>query len=267
MAKSIPEKMTMFLTKVLNIWVQAQENGYMDMSKWKKCEVKKLSYDLSGQPVYVGFDMSSKIDLTSVAFVFPIQTQERDKNGNAVVDYVCFSHSFIPNKEKLKERMMKDKAPYDAWERNGYLTITNTEIVDQSAVMKYVKDTCEKNNWQIECLCFDPANASKLMMDLSNEGYPVEEVYQSHRSLNEATEGFREQVYCGNVQYLADPLLNFAMSNAVIRQSNGLIKIDKDAAKKRIDPVDALLCAFKLALYHEFYDTTSTDDWLDSEEW
>ena len=266
-AKSIPEKMTMFLTKVLNIWVQAQENGYMDMSKWKKCEVKKLSYDLSGQPVYVGFDMSSKIDLTSVAFVFPIQTQERDKNGNAVVDYVCFSHSFIPNKEKLKERMMKDKAPYDAWERNGYLTITNTEIVDQSAVMKYVKDTCEENNWQIECLCFDPANASKLMMDLSNEGYPVEEVYQSHRSLNEATEGFREQVYCGNVQYLADPLLNFAMSNAVIRQSNGLIKIDKDAAKKRIDPVDALLCAFKLALYHEFYDTTSTDDWLDSEEW
>lgn len=266
-AKSIPEKMTMFLTKVLNIWVQAQENGYMDMAKWKKCEVKKIPYKLDGQPVYVGFDMSAKIDLTSVAFVFPIQTDKVDKNGNKVIHYVCFSHSFIPNKEKLSERIIKDKVPYDAWERNGYLTVTNTEIVDQSAVMQYVKDICEKNNWKIECLCFDPANASKMMMDLSNEGYLVEEVYQSHRSLNESTAGFREKVYEGNVIYTCNPLLNFAMSNAVIKQSNGLIKIDKDAAKKRIDPVDALLCAFKLALYHEFFDETLTDEWLDNEEW
>ncbi len=143
-AKSIPEKMTMFLTKVLNIWVQAQENGYMDMAKWKKCEVKKVPYKLDGQSVYVGFDMSAKIDLTSVAFVFPIQTDKVDKNGNKVIHYVCFSHSFIPNKEKLRERIIKDKVPYDAWERNGYLTVTNTEIVDQSAVMQYVKDICEK---------------------------------------------------------------------------------------------------------------------------
>lgn len=92
------------------------------------------------------------------------------------------------------------------------------------------------------------------MMDLSNEGYTVEEVFQSHRHLNEATQGFREQVFCRNVQYLHNPLLNYAMSNAVIRQNNGLIKIDKDATTKRIDPVDAVLCAFKLALYHEFTD-------------
>ena len=32
-AKEIPEHMTAFLTKCLNVWVQAQENGYMDMAK------------------------------------------------------------------------------------------------------------------------------------------------------------------------------------------------------------------------------------------
>ena len=31
-----------------------------------------------------------------------------------------------------------------------------------------------------------------------------------------------------------------------------LIKIDKDATTKRIDPVDSTLCGFKLAMYHEF---------------
>ena len=43
-----------------------------------------------------------------------------------------------------------------------------------------------------------------------------------------------------------------SMSNAVIRRSNGLIKIDKDATTKRIDPVDAVLCGYKLAMYHDF---------------
>lgn len=266
-AKDIPEKLPAFLTKCLNVWVQATENGYMDISKWKACEVSSIPYDLRGHSVYVGFDMSAKIDLTSVAFIIPIQTDITDKQGKKVVKYIVFSHSFIPNKEKLHERTIKDKAPYEAWEQMGYITVTNTPIVDQSAVMEYVLNTCKKNEWEIETFCFDPSNASKMMMELSDDGYDVEEVYQSHKSLNECTAGFREEVYCGNVIYIYNPVLNFAMKNAVIKTNNGLIKIDKDATKRKIDPVDAVLCGFKLAMYHEFIDTQSTDNWLDSEEW
>lgn len=261
-AKEIPEKMTAFLTKMLNIWVQAKENGYMDMAKWKACQVDVIPIDTHGMDVYVGFDMSAKIDLTSVAFVIPYKTGEYDQTGKEIVKYILFVHSFIPNREKLAERKAKDKVDYDAWERMGYLTVTDTPIVDQNVVMKYVLDTCQENDWNIECLCFDPANASKLMMDLSNEGYVVEEVYQSHKHLNEATQGFREQVYCGNIIYTYNPVLNFAMSNAVIRVNQGLIKIDKDATIKRIDPVDATLCAFKLAMYHDF-DEISLEEEID----
>lgn len=272
-AKQIPEKMTAFLTKCANVWVQAVENGYMDMSKWKKCEVKELPVDTNGMSVYVGFDMSAKIDLTSVSFIIPFQTEKYktilDKNGDEiqkeVVGYIVYSHSFIPNREKLTERKLKDKVDYDAWERMGFLEVTDTQIVDQTAVMRYVIRTCKEHNWNIEYLCFDPSNASKLMMDLSEQGYDVEEVFQSHKSLNESTQGFREEVYEGNVYYLYNPLLNFAMSNAVIRQNNGLIKIDKDATKKKIDPVDATLGAFKLAMYHKFVKSINSiiDDFLD----
>lgn len=273
-AKEIPEKMTAFLTKCLNIWVQAKENGYMDMAKWKKCQVKEIPIDTKGMSVYVGFDMSAKIDLTSVSFIIPFKTgrfkKVLDKDGNEVekeiIGYILYSHSFIPNREKLAERIAKDKVPYDAWERQGYLTVTDTEIVDQDAVMRYVIAFCKKMQWHIETLCFDPANASKIMMDLSNMGYEVEEVYQSHKSLNESTNGFREMVYEKEVYYLYNPLLNFAMSNAVIRTNNGLIKIDKDATKFKIDPVDATLCAFKLALYHQFTSTINdvVDKFLDT---
>ena len=260
-AKQIPEKLIAFMTKVLNMWVQAKDNGYMDMAKWKACEVKELPIDIRNRPVYVGFDMSSKIDLTSVAFIIPYQSELRDAQGKAVVCYILWTHSFIPTADKLREHIIKDKMPYDAWERLGYLTLTNTPIVDQNFVMKYVLDECEKYNLDIQCLCFDPANASKIMMDLSNQGYTVEEVFQSHKSLNESTQGFREQVFAGNVAYTHNPLLNYSMSNAVVRTNNGLIKIDKDASTKRIDPVDATLAAFKLALYHDF-EAESMNDYV-----
>lgn len=266
-ACQIPEKMIAFLTKCMDIWVQAKENGYMDMTKWKRCQVKQFSIDLHNRPVYVGFDMSAKIDLTSVSFVVPWQIDKLDGFGNPIIKYAVLSHSFIPNREKLMERVAKDKAPYDAWERQGYITITDSEIVDQSMVMQYVADFCKKYSLDIQCLCFDPANASKLMVDCSNAGYIVEEVYQSHKSLNESTAGFREQVYEGNIEYQYNPVLNFAMTNAVVKVNNGLIKIDKDATTKRIDPVDATLCGYKLALYHVFGDNfqSAIDAFLESE--
>ena len=151
------------------------------------CEVEEVSIDTTGAPVYVGFDMSSKIDLTSVAFIIPYQTGDHDDMGNPVVKYILYTHSFIPNREKLVERTRLDHFDYEMCERLGFLEVTDTQIVDQSRVMKYVLDTCHEHNWKIQTLCFDPNNASKIMMDLSNEGYEVEEVFQSHKSLNEST--------------------------------------------------------------------------------
>lgn len=242
-AKATPEKMNIFKTKCLNIWVQAKDNGYMDMGKWKNCVVDFVDYDLKGKPVYVGFDMSAKIDLTSVSFMIPIIEDKKRK-------YILFSHSFIPNEEKLRERIFKDKKPYDLWVQRGYITITNTPVVDQNAVLRYVEHFCKEKQLDIQCFCFDAHNSSKLMLECS-DNYKVEEVYQSHKSLNESTNGFREEVYCGNIIAEYNPVLNYAMANAVIKTNNGLIKIDKDKSNTRIDPVDATLCAFKLAYYHD----------------
>lgn len=256
-AKQVPSKMTSFMTKELDVWVQATDNGYMDMAKWNQCKVEELPIDILGTPVYVGFDMSAKIDLTSVAFIIPYR-------DGATVKYVLFSHSFIPNMQKLVEHKKTDKMPYDAWLRNGWLTVTNTEVVDQNQVMNYVREFCQKHDLKIQMLCFDPDNATKIMLELSEE-FDVVEVYQSHKSLNEATKTFREEIYKGNVSFINNPILNFAMGNAVVKSNNGLIKIDKDAARRRIDPVDATLCAFKLALYHDFGSTNYADEWLDQD--
>ena len=187
------------------------------------------------------------------------------KDENGVTKYIVFSHSFVPNIEKLREREIVDKMPYLSWAKQGYITVTNSQVVDQGAVWEYVTKFCIDNQLNIDTLCFDPANSSKMMMDLSNQGNKCVEVYQSHKSLNESTAGFREQVYEKNIIYTPNPVLNFAMKNAVVRQNNGLIKIDKDATRKRIDPVDSLLAAFKLAQYYEFvFDYNKYSDLVES---
>ena len=135
-AKSIPEKMTAFLTKMLNIWVQAAENGYMDMGKWKACQVEKIHIDTRGLEVYVGFDMSAKIDLTSVAFVIPFESGEKDEEGKTIIKYVVYSHSFIPNREQIAAKKAKDQGDYDPGARMGFITVTDSSIEDQASVMK-----------------------------------------------------------------------------------------------------------------------------------
>ena len=218
-AKAVPSEMTMFMTKCLNVWVQAKDNGYMDMSKWNRCKVKDLPTDITGMPVYVGFDMSAKIDLTSVSFIIPF------KDGDTV-KYILFSHSFIPNRERLRERIMTDKVPYDAWERNGFLTVTDSEVIDQNRVMQYVKEFCGTFDLKIQKLCFDPYNSTKLMLELSDE-YDVAEVYQSHRSLNEVTKTFREEVYKGNVIFTNNPLIR-SMVNRLFNPVRALFRGKKE---------------------------------------
>lgn len=260
------EELAGFLTKEMNVWVQMKKDQYMDMAKWSECAVDECPIDLNGAPAYWGFDLSSKHDLTSVTLVIPYQTDDLDDMGKPVVNYWVFTHSFIPNEEALRDHIATDRVPYDVWVDEGWLTVTGTDIIDQSTVMKYVIDYSNEHKLSLQAFCFDPANASKLEMDL-DEAYGgrvrVEEVYQSAKSQNESTKGFRDAVLAGRVKHDRNPLMSYAMSNAIVRTNqDGLIKIDKGMATKRIDPVDATLDAFKLAMYHSF-DAVNFSDYVE----
>lgn len=107
-----------FLTKHLNIWVQFTDNQYMNMEHWKKCASDLDLEDFRGKECYLGLDLSSGGDLTSLGAVFPYSKEE-------VKNYFIHSHSFIP-KNRVTEHIETDKAPYDIWIRDGLLTVTET---------------------------------------------------------------------------------------------------------------------------------------------
>jgi phage terminase large subunit-like protein len=236
-ALDVPEKLRNFLTKNMNIWVDMKDNGYMDMSKWAACG---QDFDLSileGLECVVGVDLSAKIDLTSVGFIFK-------KDGK----YIVLGHSFMPE-DTLNQKRRTDKVPYDLWVRQGWITTTPGAVVDYNFIKSYIKNFEQKYKVKVREICADPWNATQFMQDMEDEGYTVVEIRQGIQTLGGPTKDFREQVYSGNLIHNNNPVLTWAISNAVTRQdANENIMLDKSKSTERIDPIAAVINAHVRAM-------------------
>ncbi|MCM3619170.1 terminase large subunit [Sutcliffiella horikoshii] len=232
-----PEKMRSFVTKNMNIWMDKKENGYMAMEKWKACKVEKEELpELHTIPLYLGKDMSMTTDLTSVGWV-----------GMFDDKYVVGQHSFMPEM-RLKEKMAVDNVRYDLWAEQGYLTLTDGEMVDYEEVEEWIMNFSYGK--EIVEVGYDKWNALHIAQNLERKGHTMVEIPQRIGSLSIPTKGFREKVYDKKIIHDGDPLLAWALSNAVIKmddQEN--IMLSKKISKNRIDPAAAVINAFARAMF------------------
>lgn len=233
-----------FLTKRLNIWVQQSDNQYMSPEVWKKCGTETTLEDMKGQRCFVGIDLSSGGDLTSIALEFPL-----DENR-----YYIYSHSFMP-RQRLNEHIKTDIAPYDIWEKQGLITVTDTLSGvknDYKFILKHLQDLVEKYDLEIVGIGYDPHGASGFLADLESFGVPLVSINQSARFLNDATMDFELTAKAKNIVYdKANDLMTWSVVNAKkIYNSFGEVKVDKEknARSKRIDVVDAIIDAHCLAM-------------------
>ncbi|MFD1675417.1 terminase large subunit [Alicyclobacillus fodiniaquatilis] len=236
-ALDVPEKMRSFLTKNMNKWVDMRENGYMPMDKWRACGADEMP-DLHGVDCYVGVDLSKKIDLTSTSFEFPLP------DGRFAVK----SHSFLPE-DTLAEKRQTDKVPYDLWVKDGWITATPGAVVDYRFIRSYIEREAKEHGWRIKEICYDPYAATQFAQDLESDGYTAVEIRQGTRTLSEPTKNFREEVLAGNIVHDKNPVLTWAMGNAVEKiDHNENIMLDKEKSTDRIDPAAALINAHARAM-------------------
>ena len=130
-----------------------------------------------------------------------------------------------------------------------------------------------------QLICYDPHNASAFLSDLEALGFDSVSVTQTAKELNDATVDFRLEILAGNVEIEGvevgkegnkkvvpvDELLTWSVANAkTISNNYGEIKIDKDITTERIDPIDAIIDAWKAAMKEEYRpDVNETvSDWL-----
>lgn len=229
-----------FQTKTINRWVEYTGGGLLDLAAWRKCAADTTLEEMRGRQCYLGIDLSSGGDLTSIALIFPGDDD----------DVYVWSHSYMPEL-RLAEHIRTDDAPYGVWKDAGLLTLTSG-IYGIKTDYKYIISDLSRmmNEYEIEVIgCgYDDHNAGAFLSDLEDVlSCDLTLVKQSARSLNDATKDFQLSVKAGKVSYdRRNALLTWSMVNAVISAPNsfGEIKIDKMTQTNRIDPCDAVIDAW-----------------------
>ncbi|OMC87451.1 terminase [Viridibacillus sp. FSL H7-0596] len=237
-AQDVPEKMRNFMTKNMNIWIDQKQGGYMPLAKWNACGREDV--DVTGHDVYIGLDLSKRIDLTSSGFVFPVEWGFHVKQ-----------HSFIPE-DMLRERQAKDKVPYQLWMDKGWLSVTPGAVVDYSFVEEWIEKTVEENGWNPILLCYDPWGATQFAQNMAAKGFTTVEIRQGTATLSEPTKEFRESIYQEKITHDGDELLAWTVGNAITEiDHNENIRLSKRKSRERIDPIAAVINAFVQARFAE----------------
>lgn len=237
-----------FMTKRLNMWVQATANSFLKLSDWQKNGTNRTLADMKGKKAVCGLDLSSGGDLTSLTLEFVYYNQEHEKK------YYLYSHSFMPRARLQEHMQMENNAPYNMWAEAGLLTITTAVAgikTDYKTILKHLSDLVTEYDIDLVAIAYDPHNASAFLADLEDFACDLIEIKQSARSLNDATKDFKLEVQAGNMEYdKNNKLLTRSMNDAITNAPNsfGEIKIDKMTQKNRIDPCDAAICSHKVAM-------------------
>lgn len=236
-----------FITKCLNMWVKNTDDQYINPEAWQACGSERTLaqvVEAGHRDCWVGLDLSSGGDLTTLALEFPLG------DGR----YYLYSRSFMP-RGRLEEHVETDLAPYDLWEQLGLITVTgggSDFMNDYKFIVAHLAELRERFGLNFLGVGIDPHNAAGVMQDLEAFGCPVVTITQSARSLNDATVAVQLLTKSGQLEYdKTNELLTWSMVNAaIVRNSFEEIKVDKKpgARFKRIDPVDAIIDAHALML-------------------
>lgn len=226
-AKNLRSAYNNFLCKRLNMWVTASES-WMDIEKYRQSGKDKV-VSLKQAVCYVGVDLSSKLDLSSVILEFPL------KDGW----YAVIHHSFMPE-NSVYEAEKRDNVPYSAWIEQGYITAIPGDVIEQSWIEEYILAMSRK--YKIVEICYDPWSATNFAQHMEDEGAVCVEIRQGYRTLSEPMKDIEGVIYEGKLIHFDDPVLLWAISNVVAtKDPAGNIKPDKSKTKMRIDPAVALI--------------------------
>ena len=236
------EELVNFKTKTLNEWVTYTGGALLDLAAWKLGGSDKTIADMAAHDAFLGIDLSSGGDLTSIALLFPLA------NDNVYI----WSHSYMPEL-RLAEHIKSDDAPYGVWKNQGLITLTSGMYgikTDYKYIIADLKRIIEQYNIRIIGCGYDAHNAAAFLGDLDEVlDCDITEVKQSARSLNDPTKDFALSVKAGQVSYdKNNALLSWSAANAIVSEPNsfGEIKIDKMTQTNRIDPIDAIIDAWKV---------------------
>lgn len=233
-AEAVPSAMANFLTKRLNVWVNA-DSPWMDMQAWDKCADPTLTLEkVKHLPCWIGLDLASKVDVAAVARLF------RDEAADL---YYLIPEFYLP--ERALE--ISANSQYDGWRRSGWLTVTEGEVTDYDAIEAQIeRDMAELSVREVP---YDPWQATQLSSHLVGKGVPMVEFRQSTGNFSEGMKTLEALVLTGKLRHNGNPMMTWMVSNTVYRPDEyENVRPRKERPENKIDGTVAAIMALSRAI-------------------
>ena len=225
-AKKTPAAQNEFLTKRLNLWVNA-DVAWMQMHRWDSCKDESLRLeDFEGEDCIMGGDFASKVDIASICLLF-------ERGGHL---YPFFNH-YLPD-ETVRT---SSNDLYSGWWRNGSLTVTEGQIVDFDKIQQDCIDFASR--FQIKEFAYDPHQATQFAGNMINQGFNMIEVRPLVLNFSEPMKELEARVLANTISH-NDEIMTWMISNVVGKYDHKQnIYPRKQRPENKIDGVIALLSA------------------------
>jgi phage terminase large subunit-like protein len=257
-ARDMPRFMNTFQRLHLNIWTDAATT-WIPREDWDRCNLRPVTLDaLKGRACYGGLDLSAVTDLTALALFFPDDEAAADLSGDIWV------HCWLPrgDGDALRERIKRDKVPYDLWAEQGLLTLTEGNVVDYDAIRAAVTGVAGdppaawgaplRDLVEIRDIARDSWNATQITNQLMSDGAAMIDFGQGYRSMSAPAKEWEKMVLGQRLNHGGNPLLRWTNSCCAVMQDPAgnikPVKPDRKMSSKRIDPIVAAIMAVGRAI-------------------
>ena len=159
--------------------------------------------------------------------------------------------------------------------------LKNKRLINDDEVYQWIVEYVEENELDVIWFGYDAMGISKVIKALElNTSYPLMPIRQRTSELKDPTKFLQTLFIEGNITRLNDKIMEKALLNAVIKEDNIGIQVDKMKSTLKIDVVDAIINAMYQGMYHyddyglandkaymvEHMSAQAVKDWLNNPE-
>ena len=204
----------------------------------------KIDFEqLRGRRCCGGLDVASKTDVAALVLCFP--------------DYPDPGHHtlrcwfWIP-RAGAQVRAHRDNVPWLVWEREGWVTLTEGEVIDLDRIELDIKEA-NRDHW-IEDTAFDRWEASSITTHLQHDGLKVVEFAQTLANFTEPTKSFEALLKSGKLHHGDNPVLGWMAANVqLLSNAGGQVRPAKPEpwSPRKVDGIVAAVMAHARVLVRE----------------
>jgi phage terminase large subunit-like protein len=208
------------------------------MHLWDKAAEPIEWEELAGAPCWAGLDLASTRDIAALVLCFP-----RDND-----EYLWLPRFFVP--EDVQARHEHDRREFAGWIDQGLITATAGNETDYATIQEQFRQDCE--TYDVRGLAFDPWNASKLIQDITEAGYPLDLCQKFPQTVTHFAEPVAKLlslVKTRKLKHAGHPVLRWMASNMATKvDPSGNMRPDKAKSADKIDGMVAGIMALDGAM-------------------